>query len=157
MRRLGAALASHDDTTPEHVRDSAAHGARLAEFPTTLEAARACRAHGIAVMAGAPNLLRGGSHSGNVPAEALAEAGLLDILSSDYAPASLLAGGRPLGESSAPWPQVSRRSPPPLPAPPVLPTAGCLPRAASPISLRFRIVEDLPVPRGVWVGGVRVA
>ena len=91
-RRLGATLASHDDTTEAQVAASASHGARLAEFPTTLEAATASRTHGIAVIAGAPNLIRGGSHSGNVAARTLADAGLLDILSSDYAPASLLAG-----------------------------------------------------------------
>ena len=99
-RRLGATLASHDDTTAAHVAASAAHGARIAEFPTTLAAARACRAAGIAVIAGAPNLLRGGSHSGNVSAHALADAGLLDILSSDYAPASLLAAAVALGQAS---------------------------------------------------------
>jgi alpha-D-ribose 1-methylphosphonate 5-triphosphate diphosphatase len=62
----------------------------LAEFPTTRAAAEACRAHGIAVMMGAPNLIRGGSHSGNVAAEELARAGLLDAFSSDYVPAALL-------------------------------------------------------------------
>ena len=96
-RRLGATLASHDDATEAQVAASAAHGARIAEFPTTAEAAAACRRQGIAVMIGAPNLIRGGSHSGNVSAAALAEAGLLDILSSDYAPASLLLGAVRLG------------------------------------------------------------
>lgn len=97
-RRLGAVLASHDDTTGDQVARSALHGARLAEFPTTPEAARACRDHGIAVMMGAPNLVRGGSHSGNVAAQALAEADLLDILSSDYVPSSLLSGALMLGD-----------------------------------------------------------
>ena len=66
--RFGAVLASHDDTTAEQVAISARHGAHFAEFPTTLEAAPACRAQGIKVMMGAPNLIRGGSHSGNVAA-----------------------------------------------------------------------------------------
>ncbi|HUF56809.1 MAG TPA: alpha-D-ribose 1-methylphosphonate 5-triphosphate diphosphatase [Thermohalobaculum sp.] len=96
--RLGAALASHDDASEAHVARSAALGVTLAEFPTTLEAARACRARGIAVAMGAPNLLRGRSHSGNVRAEALVEEGLLDVLSSDYAPSSLLGGAVRLGE-----------------------------------------------------------
>ncbi|MEM7710473.1 MAG: alpha-D-ribose 1-methylphosphonate 5-triphosphate diphosphatase, partial [Pseudomonadota bacterium] len=61
-RRLGAALASHDDTTPQQVAVSADHGATIAEFPTTLPAAKACRDAGIAVMMGAPNVMRGGSH-----------------------------------------------------------------------------------------------
>lgn len=84
------ALASHDDTTVGHVEESRADGVVIAEFPTTAEAAAASHAAGIAVMMGAPNVVRGGSHSGNVAAGELAEAGTLDILSSDYAPASLL-------------------------------------------------------------------
>lgn len=97
-RRFGAVLASHDDTTGDHVARSALHGANFAEFPTTIEAARACRDHGIAVMMGAPNLVRGGSHSGNVAAKALAEADLLDIVSSDYVPSSLLSAALLLGD-----------------------------------------------------------
>lgn len=88
--RLGAVLASHDDTTAEQVATSARNGVGFAEFPTTVEAAAACREHGIAVMMGAPNIIRGGSHSGNVAAAELASAGLLDILSSDYVPSALL-------------------------------------------------------------------
>ena len=90
--RLGAALASHDDTTAEQVAVSARHAVNMAEFPTTRVAAAACREAGIAVIMGAPNVVRGGSHSGNVAAGELAEAGLLDILSSDYVPAALLMG-----------------------------------------------------------------
>jgi len=79
-QRLGAALASHDDTTAGQVKVSAGHGIRLAEFPTTTEAAKACRDAGIAIMMGAPNLIRGKSHSGNVAAKDLARRGLLDII-----------------------------------------------------------------------------
>ncbi len=74
-RRYGAVLASHDDTTDAHVQQSATHGVQFAEFPTTRTAAAACRARDIAVMMGAPNLIRGGSHSGNVAAAELAEVG----------------------------------------------------------------------------------
>lgn len=95
---VGAVLASHDDTTADHVARSAAHGIRLAEFPTTTEAARACHDHDIRIILGAPNLIRGGSHSGNVNARALAEADLLDIVSSDYIPAALLASAQYLAE-----------------------------------------------------------
>jgi alpha-D-ribose 1-methylphosphonate 5-triphosphate diphosphatase len=156
-RRLGATLASHDDTTPGQVATSAAHGARVAEFPTTLEAARACRAHGIAVMAGAPNLIRGGSHSGNVAAEALAAAGLLDILSSDYAPASLLAGavrlGLAAGDMAAGLAAVTAA---PARAAGLSDRGRLAPSLAADL-LRFRLADRLPVPRGVWVGGARVA
>ena len=97
-QRLGAVLASHDDTTEAHVLQSAAYGVKLAEFPTTLVAAQACHTQGIAVIMGAPNLIRGGSHSGNVAAHDLARAGLLDVLSSDYVPAALLQAAFQLGE-----------------------------------------------------------
>jgi alpha-D-ribose 1-methylphosphonate 5-triphosphate diphosphatase len=89
-RDRNIALASHDDATSAHVVESHEIGSVIAEFPTTLEAAEASRRHGMSVLMGAPNIVRGGSHSGNVAASHLAQAGLLDILSSDYYPASLL-------------------------------------------------------------------
>ena len=87
----GIALASHDDTTPEHVLQAHAEGASMSEFPTTLLAAQTARAHGLLNVMGGPNVVRGGSHSGNVAAAELARHGLLDILSSDYVPGSLLS------------------------------------------------------------------
>ena len=89
-RERQIALASHDDATHEHVAESHQLGSVIAEFPTTLAAAQASRQHGMNVLTGAPNTVRGGSHSGNVAAHQLAASGLLDILSSDYYPASLL-------------------------------------------------------------------
>ena len=89
-RARNIALASHDDATAAHVVESHELGSVIAEFPTTLEAAQASRQHGLSVLMGAPNIVRGGSHSGNVAAHQLAQVGLLDILSSDYYPASLL-------------------------------------------------------------------
>jgi len=86
------ALASHDDTTEAHVAESLADRVAIAEFPATPEAAEASHRAGLAVLMGAPNVVRGGSHSGNVSAVALAEAGLLDVLSSDYVPVSLVEG-----------------------------------------------------------------
>ena len=86
----GVALASHDDTTLEEVALAHSEGIAIAEFPTTIEAAVASRAVGMATVMGAPNVVRGGSHSGNASAQELAEAGQLDILSSDYVPAALL-------------------------------------------------------------------
>src|SRR5579859_1075832 len=64
----------------------------IVEFPTTLEAARAARDLGMYVVAGAPNLIRGRSHSGNVAVAELAQERLCTILSSDYCPSSLLQG-----------------------------------------------------------------
>ncbi len=87
---LGIVLASHDDATVEQVADATARGIRIAEFPTSLAAAQASRDGGMSILMGAPNVVRGGSHSGNVSARELAEQGLLDILSSDYVPFSLM-------------------------------------------------------------------
>ena len=92
------ALASHDDATLEHVTESADYGMAIAEFPTTFEAAEASHARGLKVLMGAPNIVRGGSHSGNIAAADLAQRGVLDILSSDYYPASLLQAALGLAE-----------------------------------------------------------
>jgi alpha-D-ribose 1-methylphosphonate 5-triphosphate diphosphatase len=83
-------LASHDDATPEHVQESLQDGAKIAEFPTTLDAAKEAHLHGLQVLMGAPNLILGGSHSGNVSAMELIERDLVDIISSDYVPQSLV-------------------------------------------------------------------
>ncbi len=88
----GLALASHDDATEAHVAEAVSDKMTVAEFPTTLEAARASHEAGLGVMMGGPNLVRGGSHSGNVAAGDLAQKGYLDIISSDYVPHSLLHG-----------------------------------------------------------------
>lgn len=155
-KRLGAVLASHDDTTADHVATSAGHGVRLAEFPTTLEAASACHDHGIMVMMGAPNLIRGGSHSGNVSAADLAQAGHLDILSSDYVPAGLLAGAMILARI---WDDLPR----------AIATVSANPARAAALAdrgqiasglrgdlIRFRLIDDTPVMRETWVRGTRV-
>lgn len=91
-------LASHDDATLEHVAEAVEDGMTIAEFPTTVEAAKASHEAGLAVMMGGPNLVRGGSHSGNVSARDLAERGVLDVISSDYAPVSMLHGAMLLAD-----------------------------------------------------------
>ena len=90
-RQLDVQLASHDDATEAHVEEALADGVAIAEFPTTREAAEAAHHNGLAVLMGAPNVVRGGSHSGNISATEVAVNGHLDVLSSDYVPASLLA------------------------------------------------------------------
>lgn len=89
-RERGLALASHDDATEDHVRESLEDGCVIAEFPITVTAATMARQHGMGTIMGAPNVVRGGSHSGNVSALELAHQGLLTGLSSDYVPYSLL-------------------------------------------------------------------
>ena len=155
-RRFGAVLASHDDTTAEQVAISARHGAHFAEFPTTVEAARACHDHGIKVMMGAPNLIRGGSHSGNVAAHKLAEADLLDILSSDYVPSALLSAALMLGDL---WGDVARgmRTVTSAPAAAVgLQDRGQLTLGARADLIRVARVGGAAALRGTWVQGLRV-
>ena len=156
-KRFGAVLASHDDTTAGQVAVSAGHGIQLAEFPTTVEAAQACHAHGIKVMMGAPNLIRGGSHSGNVAAHELAELELLDILSSDYVPAALLMAAVRLGEL---WGDTARGlgTVTHAPADAVgLHDRGRLQAGKRADLIRFRVTAGAPAVRGVWSRGLRVA
>jgi alpha-D-ribose 1-methylphosphonate 5-triphosphate diphosphatase len=154
--RLGAVKASHDDTTAEQVATSAENGVGFAEFPTTVEAAQACRAHGIAVMMGAPNLIRGGSHSGNVAAEDLAKQGLLDIVSSDYVPSALLLSAFHLAQV---WDDLPRaiatvtRNPAKAAR---LADRGALALGLRGDVLRVRVVEGTPLLRGVWSRGQQI-
>lgn len=157
-RTRGIAMASHDDTTVEQVQESLADGVSIAEFPTTVEAARASHEAGIAVLMGSPNLVRGGSHSGNVAAETLAREGLLDIFSSDYVPSSLLQAAF----------ELPRRVPE-IGLPAALATVTDNPARAAGLADRGRLeaglradlvlVRDgeLPVVRSVWREGRRVA
>lgn len=154
----GIAVASHDDATVEHVGESVADGVAIAEFPTTAEAAAASHAAGIAVLMGAPNVVRGGSHSGNVAAETLARDGVLDILSSDYVPAALLMGAFELAR------RIDGYG---LPA--ALRTVTLQPARATGLHdrgqiaaglradlVRIRMAQDLPIVREVYRGGRRV-
>lgn len=156
-RRYGAVLASHDDTTAGQVAVSARHGVHFAEFPTTVEAARACHEAGIKVMMGAPNLIRGGSHSGNISASVLAEADLLDIVSSDYVPSALLSAALLLGDL---WGDLARgvRTVTSAPAAAAgLQDRGRLMPGARGDLIRVHRVEGITCLRGTWVQGARVA
>ena len=156
-RRLGAVLASHDDTTTQQVVTSAEHGVSMAEFPTTVEAAEACRANGIAIIMGAPNLVRGGSHSGNVAAKDLAAHNLLDIVSSDYVPAALLMSAVQLGEI---WDDMARglATATTNPAHSVgLKDRGVLEVGKRADVVRFALDDHTPVARQVWSLGTQVA
>lgn len=157
--RRGIVLASHDDATAEHVAESAADGAGIAEFPTTREAAQASRNAGLKIMMGAPNVIRGASHSGNVSASDLARDGLLDILSSDYVPASLLmaAFALPGRAASLSLPEAIRT----VTLNPAEAT-GLHDRGALAVGRRADLVrvaqhEGAPIVREVFRGGVRIA
>ncbi|MBU3259170.1 alpha-D-ribose 1-methylphosphonate 5-triphosphate diphosphatase [Roseovarius sp. PS-C2] len=154
--RLGAVLASHDDTTAEQVTASQGNGVGFAEFPTTIEAAEACRDKGVAIMMGAPNIIRGGSHSGNVSALDLAGRGLLDIVSSDYVPSALLLSAFRLGEVWQDLPRAIRT----VTAAPAevtgLTDRGHLIAGQRADLLRIRDINGTPVVRTVWSRGRQV-
>lgn len=155
----GISIASHDDATAEHVDEAVDLGTRIAEFPTTIEAARASRQAGMSVLMGAPNVVRGGSHSGNISARELAEAGCLDVLSSDYVPVSLIQAAFQLAD------EVDRITLPEAigtvtstPARAIgLDDRGTLETAKRADLVQVKLVGNVPIVRGVWREGRRVA
>ncbi|MFV0295628.1 MAG: alpha-D-ribose 1-methylphosphonate 5-triphosphate diphosphatase [Hyphomicrobiaceae bacterium] len=150
-------LASHDDTTPEHVEDGLAAGVVISEFPTTMEAAKAAKRHGLSTVAGAPNVVRGGSHSGGVAVSELAEADVLDALSSDYVPSSLLEAVErlatrhgirlPKAMSMVTWSVADALG---------LADRGRLAKGLRSDVLRFRFHGETPIIRGLWCAGRQV-
>ena len=86
----GVAVASHDDDTLEKLDMNREIGVDISEFPINLEAAKYARSLGFATVVGAPNILLGGSHSGNMSAAEAIQAGCADILCSDYYPPAIL-------------------------------------------------------------------
>jgi alpha-D-ribose 1-methylphosphonate 5-triphosphate diphosphatase len=158
-RALNLAMASHDDATLAHVEEAVTDGVAIAEFPTTLEAAAAAHDAGLAILMGAPNVVRGKSHSGNISATDLVRANLLDILSSDYVPFALLQAAFIL-------PQRVEG----LALPAALATVTRNPARAAGLDdrgeiaigkrtdlVQVRVIDGLPVVRGVWRQGVRVS
>ncbi|RDS80061.1 alpha-D-ribose 1-methylphosphonate 5-triphosphate diphosphatase [Dyella psychrodurans] len=149
-------LASHDDTDAQQVEHARRIGVTISEFPTTQEAADAAHAHGLTTIMGAPNVVRGGSHSGNVAALELARTDRLDMLSSDYVPASLLHGAFLL-HTLAGWSMpkamatVSRNPAKAL----GFDDRGSLKAGMRADVVRMRAVDGLPIVRNVWVNGQR--
>lgn len=160
--KRGIALASHDDATIEHVEESKGFGVRLAEFPTSFEAAQASHHAGMAVLMGAPNVVRGKSHSGNISARTLADEGVLDVLSSDYVPLSLIHAPFVLAadeSSSITLPQAIRM----VSARPAravgLDDRGRIASGLRADLVRVRVRDDrsVPIVKSVWREGRRVA
>lgn len=156
---VGIALASHDDATLEHVGESIGHGVKLAEFPTSIAAAEASHNAGLSVLMGAPNVVRGQSHSGNIAASDLARLGVLDVLSSDYVPFSLLHAPFLLADTieNVSLPQAIAM----VSATPAR-TIGLNDRGRIVTGLRADLVRvhrnsGVPVCRAVWRQGKRVA
>jgi len=151
-------VASHDDTTEDHVAEAVADDIKISEFPTTMRAAEAAKAAGMWTVMGAPNVVRGGSHSGNVSALELADAGLLDALSSDYAPISLIHGafalhdraGIPLEDAIA---TVSANPAAML----GLDDRGALAVGKRADLIRVARIDDAAIVRETWVEGRKAA
>jgi alpha-D-ribose 1-methylphosphonate 5-triphosphate diphosphatase len=158
-RAHGTPMASHDDTTLEHVAEAIRDGVSIAEFPTTVEAAQALHAAGVRVLMGAPNLVRGGSHAGNVATQELARASALDVLSSDYVPASLLMAGLALPKAAPPITLAQAiRTVTKTPAEAVgLTDRGEIAVGKRADLIRVRLARDVPMVRSVWREGRRVA
>jgi alpha-D-ribose 1-methylphosphonate 5-triphosphate diphosphatase len=157
-KRLGIRLASHDDATELHVAEAIADGVSIAEFPTTREAAHAAHRNGLAVLMGAPNVVRGRSHSGNISASEVAANGHLDVLSSDYVPSSLLPAVFQLARSveslslAAAFRLITFN-----PAHAAgLDDRGAIEPGRRADVVQLRVVDDLPVVRKVWRQGRRV-
>ncbi len=151
------ALASHDDRTEQEIADNARDGIRISEFPVTMAAALAAKQAGMAVIAGAPNIVRGGSHSGNVSAADMLRAGAVDAFASDYVPNSLIEAafhcarnGVALHDAIAMITEHPARMA-------GLPDRGRLETGQRADLVRLRLHEDLPVVRQVWRAGERVA
>lgn len=158
LRGSGLQIASHDDRSAAEIRRNARDGLRIAEFPVTQEAAQEAHAHDMATVLGAPNVVRGESHSGNVAVRDLVAAGLVDVLASDYVPNALLEAAFFLTRSGL----VD------------LPTAvamvsltparmlGLMDRGALRVGLRgdllrVRELDGFPLLRAVWKAGERIA
>lgn len=151
-------MASHDDANLDHVNESIGFGVRLAEFPTSLEAAKASHEAGLSVLMGAPNVVRGGSHSGNIAAADLAKVGVLDVLSSDYVPFSIMHAPFILAE--APEIGLARAIAMVTAAP--AKAVGLHDRGRIATGLRADLVRvrhesgNVPIVRSVWRQGRRV-
>jgi alpha-D-ribose 1-methylphosphonate 5-triphosphate diphosphatase len=154
----GIVLASHDDATVAHVDEAIEQGIHVAEFPTTMDAANASHKAGLSVLMGAPNIVRGASHSGNVSARQLAEAGVLDILSSDYVPFSLLQATFALNAAVT---QIGLHDAVRMVSKTPAEAAGFTDRGEIAVGKRADLVrvmvdDSVPVVRTVWREGQRV-
>jgi alpha-D-ribose 1-methylphosphonate 5-triphosphate diphosphatase len=151
------ALASHDDRTVEEIAENAADGIRISEFPVTMAAARAAKAAGMQVIAGAPNIVRGGSHSGNVSvADLLAEASV-DALASDYVPSSLIEAAFQCARSGMTLPDAIALIADRPARMAGLADRGRIAPGQRADLVRVRLHETLPVVRRVWRAGDIVA
>jgi alpha-D-ribose 1-methylphosphonate 5-triphosphate diphosphatase len=157
VRGSTIALASHDDRTEAEIAENAADGIWISEFPVSMEAAVAAKRAGMQVIAGAPNIVRGGSHSGNVAAADLVRAGAVDAFASDYVPPSLVeAAFQCAREEAISLPEaIAMISDHPAQMA-GLPDRGRLETGMRGDMVRLHLHGTLPVVRQVWRAGERV-
>lgn len=156
-RSRGVPIASHDDRTVEEIERNYADGIAIAEFPVTQSAAATARACGMTTIAGAPNIVRGGSHSGNVSALDLLREGLVDALASDYFPASMMeAAFACVAHGACNLPEAIRLITTNPAAMVGLADRGRLAHGLRADLVQVRLHETLPVVRAVWREGTRV-
>lgn len=84
-------IASHDDDCATRIKTMKALGANISEFPINLETAKIAHKEGFATLFGAPNIVRGGSQSGNMKAVDAIKEGVASCLCSDYSPSTMMA------------------------------------------------------------------
>lgn len=154
VRGGGIVLASHDDRTEEEIEENHRDGIRISEFPVSMAAARAARARGMEVIAGAPNIVRGGSHSGNVAAADLVRADAVDAFASDYVPASLIEAVFACRDITLPQAVALVTDRPARMA--ALADRGRIEPGLRADLVRLRVHEGLPIVRQVWKAGERV-
>ena len=158
VAHLNIELASHDDRTEEEIAENIADGIRISEFPVSMVAANAARAGGMEIIAGAPNIVRGGSHSGNIAAADLVRADRVDAFASDYVPAALVESAwlcveqtgitlpQAVGYITDKPARMSR-----------LPDRGRIEPGLRADLVRVHVHEGQPIVMQVWRGGERVA
>lgn len=149
-------LASHDDEEAEQVRRNAEDGIRVAEFPVTMEAAEEAARIGVGVIGGAPNIVRGGSHSGNVAMMDLVRAGALDVIASDYVPPAMIESAFMVAAEVGLPKAIAMITAAPA-AMCQLHDRGALAPGLRADLVRVRQHDGMPVVRQVWRGGERVA
>ena len=158
IAHLDISLASHDDQTVENIEENVADGIMISEFPVRMAAAEAAHRQGMKVIAGAPNIVRGGSHSGNVGAADLVRAGTVDAFASDYVPAALVeAAFLAVGQCGITLPEAVAMITDNPARMARLPDRGRVEIGLRADLLRVRDFDGLPVVRHVWRSGERVA
>jgi alpha-D-ribose 1-methylphosphonate 5-triphosphate diphosphatase len=147
-------VASHDDTTAAHCQEAWQEGITISEFPTTLEAAQEAKSLGMHTILGAPNMVRGQSHSGNISANDLADAALLDGFSSDYMPISLLHSAFVLRERiGVQLPSAVATVTANIAKMVHLDDRGVLEVGKKADLIRIQMVDGLPLVKSIWKNG----